>query len=75
MIQNELTNIYYQFFCIFHHSVVDTFSFKTVADSGGSGTSHPKSGTQFTISSSGIYLSSISSEDQAPKYELKNVGA
>ena len=74
MIQNGLTNIYYQLFFIYFITN-DTFSLKIVADSGGSGTSHPKSGTQFTISSSGIYLSSISSEDQAPKYELKNVGA
>ncbi|XP_048546059.1 uncharacterized protein LOC125525078 isoform X4 [Triticum urartu] len=46
---------------------------KQVADVGGSGTSRPKAGTRFTISPSGIYLSSISSEDQAAKYELKNV--
>ncbi|XP_044398326.1 uncharacterized protein [Triticum aestivum] len=34
---------------------------KQVADVGGSGTSRPKAGTRFTISPSGIYLSSISS--------------
>ena len=45
-----------------------------MADSGGSETSRPKAGTWFTISPSGIYLSSISSEEQAAKYELKNVG-
>ena len=45
-----------------------------MADSGGSETSRPKAGTRFTISPSGIYLSSISSQEQATKYELKNVG-
>ncbi|XP_037448629.1 uncharacterized protein LOC119318209 isoform X2 [Triticum dicoccoides] len=45
-----------------------------VAENGGSETSRPKAGTRFTISPSGIYLSSISSEEQAAKYELKNVG-
>ncbi|XP_048574973.1 uncharacterized protein LOC125556244 [Triticum urartu] len=47
---------------------------KQVAENGGSETSRPKAGTRFTISPSGIYLSSISSEEQAAKYELKNVG-
>ena len=45
-----------------------------MAENGGSETSRPKAGTRFTISPSGIYLSSISSEEQAAKYELKNVG-
>lgn len=47
---------------------------KQVAASGGSDTSPPKARTRFTTSPSGIYLSSMSSEDQAAKYELKNVG-
>lgn len=41
---------------------------------GGSNACHLKDGTRFTISSSGIYISSISSEDQAADYELKTVG-
>ena len=44
-----------------------------MAENGGTATRRPKAGTRFTISPSGIYLSSISLEDQAAKYELKNV--
>ena len=39
-----------------------------------SNTCHPKAGTRFTISPSGIYVSSISLEDQPANHELKNVG-
>ena len=45
-----------------------------MAGTGGSDTCRPKAGTRFTISPSGIYLSSISLEEQAENYELKNVG-
>jgi hypothetical protein len=45
-----------------------------VADSGGYASCRPKAGTRFTISSSGISLSSISPEDQAADCELKTVG-
>ena len=55
------------------YTVSDSFSFKTVAANGGSDTSHPKALTPFTISSSGLYLSSISSKDQAAGCESKNI--
>jgi len=45
-----------------------------VAGNGGYDTCRPRAGTRFTISSSGINLSSISSEHQAGNYELKTVG-
>jgi hypothetical protein len=44
-----------------------------VAGNGGYETCRPRSGTRFNISSSGIYLSSISSRDQAADYDLKNM--
>uniref|UniRef100_A0ACD5WX80 Uncharacterized protein n=1 Tax=Avena sativa TaxID=4498 RepID=A0ACD5WX80_AVESA len=47
---------------------------KQVAGNVGYDTCRPRSGTRFTISSSGINLSSISSEHQAANYELKTVG-
>jgi hypothetical protein len=44
-----------------------------VAGNGGYETCRPRSGTRFNISSSGLYLSSISSRDQAADYDLKNM--
>jgi hypothetical protein len=64
--------IHYQFF-LFHYTVVESFSIKIVAGNGGYETCRPRAGSQFNIISSGIYLSSISSRDQAADYDLKNM--
>jgi hypothetical protein len=45
-----------------------------LAGSGGSDTCRPNAGTRFTICPSGIYVSSISLEDQAVNHDLKSLG-
>jgi hypothetical protein len=58
---------------LFHYTVVESFSIKIVAGNGGYETCRPRAGSRFNISSSGIYLSSNSSRDQAADYDLKNM--